>query len=777
MSSPNDYASYGWILVIAIVFAVTLGQHAWQRRKVAGALAFVGMMVIGTLWILTGALQLISVEFAAKVFWDRAQNVLALTAVIISLGFALQYAGLGKWLNRPVQTLLVTSLAAYLLLELTNRTHHWIWRDAWLETRTAMHFASGPAGYIFLGYGYLLVLLTWTILIWLFIRSPRHRGPVGMVLIAQITTRIAFAFHFSYRSAVSAFDPLIPLVMIGYIAYFLALFRFNGFELVPAARGVAVTRMCDGVLVLDDRNRVIDLNPAAEALLDVRAAEIIGQDAVEYWATLPALVEMIGAPLVGHTEIVLGAAGANQRFLDITASPLSYAENRQRGQLLLVRDMTEHRQNDAALHQAYAELEQRVAERTQELQQANAALSRENADRQRAEMALRSLNATLETRVADRTRELTTLYTISAAAARTEDLDRFLEEALEMIVAALRSEVGAIMLQAEDADQAKTNRLQLAAQHGAQLIQASRREITHLDEGLYAAVAASRQPLLIPDITADPRVPTAMQQASPQTLLLVPFEDDGRVLGLAGVMRDAELGFTGEEVALLTTIADQIAVIVRSHHLRQEAQQARLLAERQRVARDLHNSVTQSLYGLVAFAEAGQSQLEGGDLHGARHSLDRIGETTRQALREMRLFIHQLRPDVLEQEGLVGALQLRLAAVEGRADLHVSLCADEVPRFPPPVESALYQVAQEALNNVLRHACASSVTVTLRCETRRVALEVTDDGCGLDPSRVTNAGMGLNNMHEAVSEVGGTLEILSAPNQGTTVRAIVPIKE
>ena len=107
-----------------------------------------------------------------------------------------------------------------------------------------------------------------------------------------------------------------------------------------------------------------------------------------------------------------------------------------------------------------------------------------------------------------------------------------------------------------------------------------------------------------------------MRRETPQTLLLVPLQADGRILGLVGVMRQAALVFAMEEVDLLTTIADQIAVIVRSHHLRQEAQRVHLLAERQRVARDLHNSVTQSLYGLVAFTEAGQAQLESDDLIG-----------------------------------------------------------------------------------------------------------------------------------------------------------------
>ena len=195
------------------------------------------------------------------------------------------------------------------------------------------------------------------------------------------------------------------------------------------------------------------------------------------------------------------------------------------------------------------------------------------------------------------------------------------------------------------------------------------------------------------------------------------------------------------------------------------------------MARVLHNSVTQSLYGLVAFAEAGQAHSESKDLIGVGHWLARIGETARQALREMRLFIYQSRPEVLQHEGLVSALQSRLAAVEGRADLQVHLCADELPGLPLPLGSALYQVAQEALNNVLRHAKASSVAVVLRCDGDEVTLEVSDDGAGFDTTREDRGGMGLSSMREAIREVGGMLEITSAPGKGTTVWVSVPIKE
>ena len=295
MTPPNAYTTYGWVLLSSIVFAVTLGQYAWRRRNIAGALSFIGMMIAGTSWVVAGVLQSASTTFAAKIFWERVQSVVALSTVSVSLCFALQYAGMGKWLTRRTLALLAVPPVALILLNLTNQAHNWVWTRLWVDVRGIVHVTNGPATLILAVYGYLLVLLTWVILVWLFIRSPRHRGPVAMVLLAQITTRAAYVIQVAYRSTFAPFDLVIPLAMTAYMMYFLALFRFGGFELVPTARGTAIAHMSDGMLVLDDRNRVVDLNPAAETWLRVRTTEIIGRDATEYWETVPALTAAIRA--------------------------------------------------------------------------------------------------------------------------------------------------------------------------------------------------------------------------------------------------------------------------------------------------------------------------------------------------------------------------------------------------------------------------------------------------------------------------------------------------
>ena len=212
---------------------------------------------------------------------------------------------------------------------------------------------------------------------------------------------------------------------------------------------------------------------------------------------------------------------------------------------------------------------------------------------------------------------------------------------------------------------------------------------------------------------------------------------------------------------------------------RQQAEQALrelvVLEERNRLARELHDSVTQVLYSANLMAEAGRRFAGAGDLERAKHYLSRLGDTCQQALKEMRLLVYQLRPLALESEGIVGALRQRLDAVEKRAGMEARLLFDGPIDLPARLEEELYRVAQEALNNALKHAAATSVTVRFASGDGCFTLEVEDNGKGFDPDTVANAGgMGLVSMRERVENLGGALSILSAPGEGTKIKIRVP---
>jgi signal transduction histidine kinase len=206
------------------------------------------------------------------------------------------------------------------------------------------------------------------------------------------------------------------------------------------------------------------------------------------------------------------------------------------------------------------------------------------------------------------------------------------------------------------------------------------------------------------------------------------------------------------------------------------AQDKAIWEERQRLARDLHDSVTQALYGVTLHAEAATRLLAAGDLATVAEYLHELQETAQEALDEMRLLIFELRPPILEQAGLVAALQARLGAVEGRANLETQLIADGVNQLPAIVEQALYRIAQEALNNALKHAHAQRITVALRRTEASAILEVIDDGIGFDPASASDTGgLGVRGMTERVAQLGGVFKVQSAPGAGTQVRVEVEL--
>ena len=204
-----------------------------------------------------------------------------------------------------------------------------------------------------------------------------------------------------------------------------------------------------------------------------------------------------------------------------------------------------------------------------------------------------------------------------------------------------------------------------------------------------------------------------------------------------------------------------------------EAQAQAAQAERQRLARELHDSVTQSLYSVTLLAEAARRHAQERQETAAADYIGRLGGLAHQALRQMRLLVYELRPSVLDTEGLVGALRHRLDAVEKRAGLAVSFIVRGERALPPRLQGELYRLAHEALNNALKHAAATAVTVRLDTLGDNVWLEVADDGLGFDPAERRD-GAGLAMMAEHCRRLGGDMAVVSRPGQGTIVRVVVP---
>lgn len=294
-------------------------------------------------------------------------------------------------------------------------------------------------------------------------------------------------------------------------------------------------------------------------------------------------------------------------------------------------------------------------------------------------------------------------------------------------------------------------------------------------EGITGWVAQNGQPLLVADVSQEPRYYFIPQASEIRSELAVPLKVKEAVIGVLHVQSDRPDAFGKSDQAVLQSLAHQAAIAIENARLYEQAQQLATLEERQRLARELHDSVTQSLYGVTLYAEAAARLLTAGETESAFDYLREVRYTAQEALREMRLLIFELRPPpVLEEAGLVAALEARLEAVEGRSRLETEFNVEGEGGLPPGVEEGLYRIAQEALNNALKHAQAHRVTVHLRQDTHGVMLEVADDGIGFDlVTARERGGLGLPGMEERAVGLGGRLMVRSQPGEGTRVRVEV----
>jgi signal transduction histidine kinase len=273
-------------------------------------------------------------------------------------------------------------------------------------------------------------------------------------------------------------------------------------------------------------------------------------------------------------------------------------------------------------------------------------------------------------------------------------------------------------------------------------------------------------------------VHSSAREAEWDTVFIVPLISRGRVLGAInfGYLQGEQP--SEDEKVFLGAVADQAAVALENARLFAEAGGKAALEERQRLARELHDSVSQALYSIALGTKTAQTLLER-DPKQAADPLDYVLSLTEAGLAEMRALIFELRPESLKAEGLVTALEKQAAALRARHGIEVEATLCEEPNASLEVKEAVYRIAQEALSNVRKHARADHAWVTMDgTEDGQVRLQVRDNGVGFDPgqaSRLLAEGhFGLAGMRERVTFVGGRFDVRSAPGQGTTIEVAMP---
>jgi signal transduction histidine kinase len=285
------------------------------------------------------------------------------------------------------------------------------------------------------------------------------------------------------------------------------------------------------------------------------------------------------------------------------------------------------------------------------------------------------------------------------------------------------------------------------------------------------------------DALADPSLapvhPFLVADAPWEDVALFALVASGVVVGEIAVYLAAGQDLDEDDRGYLGALADQAAVAVRNSTLYRAAEQTAALEERHRLARELHDSVSQALFSMTLHARTAQRHLEAAGLaadHPVAIEVDQLHGLTQAALAEMRALIFELRPGALEAEGLVAALTKQAAAVAAREQIAVDVHGpDGWIRLDPAVEEHLYRIALEAMHNTVKHAGAERIDVRLERGDDALELRVSDDGAGFDPRQDRPGHLGLRTMRERADAIGATFDIESAVGRGSTIIVSVPL--
>jgi nitrate/nitrite-specific signal transduction histidine kinase len=377
--------------------------------------------------------------------------------------------------------------------------------------------------------------------------------------------------------------------------------------------------------------------------------------------------------------------------------------------------------------------------------------------------------SSLEKKVADRTRELAVMNAIISVANHSLDIQEILEDALNTTVEQMGFDAGAAFR-----FEADPTSILLVAQRGLEPDAA-------VDLVKRYVSTSQRVPVYPQEVTTieiedfqDEKLKDDLSRLGFQWLVYIPLSTKGRELGffILGKHEADEKSPEGkpspEELALLSSIGKQIGVAMENAHLYEQAEQTAVTAERSRLARELHDAVTQTLFSASLIADV-TPQIWKRDPEEGLQNLAELRQLTRGALAEMRTLLLEMRPESLQRADIKSLLTQLADAFIGRVRIPVDLQVLGDCALTHDVKLVFYRVAQEALNNIAKHSGARQVTLHLDCQPGHLHLYIQDDGLGFDAGSIPPGHLGVAIMRERANSIGASLTIESQPGQGTTV--------
>lgn len=289
-----------------------------------------------------------------------------------------------------------------------------------------------------------------------------------------------------------------------------------------------------------------------------------------------------------------------------------------------------------------------------------------------------------------------------------------------------------------------------------------------------AYVARERNSLIINDVVNTPEYVLVPIRYEVRSIMALPIIAGDQFIGVLEIQCTKLNRFSSDDLRVMETLSDLIAVAVRNARLYQQSLSYAVLEERNRLARELHDSVSQAMYGIALGARTARTMLDR-DITKLAEPLDYVLQLSEAGLAEMRALIFELRPETLEKEGLVEAISRQVTMLQARHGISVQLAVQDEPYLKFKIKEAIYWIVREALHNIVKHARATDVTIQLDCTDNTLVLKVQDNGIGFDPNAEFKGHIGLQTMHERCRQIGGTLTIDSEIAKGSTLSLSVPL--
>lgn len=379
-------------------------------------------------------------------------------------------------------------------------------------------------------------------------------------------------------------------------------------------------------------------------------------------------------------------------------------------------------------------------------------------------------NARLFQASQQRVREMDALYRADERLHHSLVLGDVLQALTDSALDVLGADISAVMV----FDDAPPHLLRLHSASGLSLAQYEHLSHTLMDLET-SGIRALDEPRVVPDTRHDPAVimRDIIKAIDVASVIDVPITIAGKRFGLFSMGWRTSHTITNEDIRVASALAQRAAVAIENARLFERASLAASLEERQRLARELHDSVSQALYGISLGTRTARTLLER-DPKRASEPLEYVSSLAEAGLAELRALIFELRPESLQMEGLVAAFEKQFASLRARHNLEVTATIAAEPDLRLDLKEALYRIGQEAMHNTVKHARASHVWVTLTGDDEHWTLTIRDNGIGFDPNGDFPGHLGLRSMAERANRVGGHFAIASSQSDGTTVTISVP---